>query len=81
MEVIEAPSRAVTPKTSRIASNAGTIEEGGDALGIARSHLLFDAVGAEAGDSAGDKDLSLVNRVAEVLTGIATDRRGCRLGP
>src|SRR6266436_5702362 len=79
MEVIEAPRRAVTPETSRIASNASTIEEGRNALDIARSHLLFDAVGAEAGDSAGDKDLGLVERVAEVMAGVATDDQGTGL--
>src|SRR5262245_3776231 len=73
MEVIEAPCRAVTPETSRIPSNPGTIEETGDAFDIILGHRLLDAIGAEARDSAGDVDPSLVERVAEVMAGVAAD--------
>ena len=77
--IIEAPSRAVTPETRSIGDNGGTVEEGSDALDIGLRHLLLNAVGAEAGDSASDKDLGLVNRVAEVLTGVATNDQGAGL--
>src|SRR5439155_19379150 len=57
----------------RIGGDGGAVEEGGDVLDIALRHLLLNTVGAEAGDSTGDKDLGLVDRVAEVLAGVATN--------
>ena len=45
------------------------------------AHLLLDAVGAEARDLAADVDPRLVDRVAEVLAGVAADDQASRAGP
>src|SRR5271155_4712398 len=61
------------PKMGRIGGDAGAIEKGSNLLDIALRHLLLDAVGAQAGDGAGDKNLGLVERVAEIVAGVAAD--------
>src|SRR6266849_1641577 len=38
-----------------------------------RRHLFLDAGGAEAGDLAGDEDLLLVERITEIVIGVAAD--------
>src|SRR6202521_4485670 len=73
MKIIETQSGAGMPETRGIGGDGGTVEEDGNALDIGLRHLLLNAVGAEAGDSAGNKDIGLVNRVAEGRAGIATD--------
>src|SRR6516165_2138364 len=51
-------------------------EERSDPMEIGRHHLLLHAVGAEAGDLAGDKDVDLVDRIAEVMPGVAANDEG-----
>src|SRR5271157_2796637 len=79
VEVIEPPCRPVTPEPRRVGGDLGIAEKGGDMPDIVLRHLFLDTVGAEAGDSAGYKDLGLVDRVAEVVAGIAADDQRARL--
>src|SRR5208282_4413619 len=79
VKIIEPPRRAVTLEPPRIGGDLGAGEKAGDAFDVGRRHLLLHAVGTEAGDIAGDKDVGLVNRVPEIVAGVAAHDEGTRL--
>src|SRR5258708_12791389 len=73
MEVVELARRAIAAKAVRVGLDLSPLQQGGDTGAILRIDILLDAVGAEARHPAGDEDLGLVERIAEVMIGIAAD--------
>src|ERR1700751_2240708 len=76
---MEPPRRAVSPELLRIGNDLRVAEKAGDALDIRLCHLLLDTVGTKAGDLASDIDVSFVDRVAEVMPGVAAYDEGSGL--
>src|SRR5277367_1002324 len=55
MEMVELARRAVMPETRRVGRDAGACQQRGDPRDQIRGHRLLDAIGAQAGDRAGDE--------------------------
>ena len=66
------------PETRRLGGNGGAVEQSGNALDIGLRHLLLHAIGAETGDTAGNIDLGFVDRITQIMAGIAGPPGGFR---
>src|SRR5690606_17080250 len=73
IEVVQAASRAVAAKIRRVGADPGLVQQRRDLGVVPLTHRLLDAVRTEAGNLAAHVQPRLVDRVAEMMTGVTTD--------
>src|ERR1700691_4017797 len=71
LEIVELAARAVAPEISRLGRKLGLREQRLQRPAMLVGHVLLDAIRAQTGDAAADVEGGLVNRIAEMMPGIA----------